>query len=108
MTKEPREYFECKFESQFGFLADELKDLEFLAEIDGRDPDMEFIREIAELRLRLAATDKKMSQLKAASPLAWPLIKKEIEQIVYELETSIKNMRVKKDIPIAEKPHVEC
>lgn len=108
MTREPREYFECKYESQLYFLADELDDLEYLAGNGGWGPDMEFTREVAELRLRLAAAVKKMSQLKAASALAWPHIKKEMGQIVYELGTSIKNMLVEKDIPLAEKPHLEC
>jgi len=108
MTREPREYFECKCEFQLDFLADELEDLEFLAENDGWSSDMESTREIAELRLRLAAAVRKMSQLKAASALAWPLIKKEMEQILYELGTSIKNMLVEKDILLAGKPHLEC
>jgi len=108
MTREPREYFECKCESQLDFLADELKDLEFLAENDGWSSDMEFTREIAELRLRLAAAVRKMSQLKAASALAWPHIKREMEQVLYELGTSIKNMLIERAVPLTEKPHLDC
>jgi hypothetical protein len=62
---------------------------------------------IAELRLCLAAAVRKMFQLKAASALAWQLIKK-TEQILYELGTSIKNILVEKDILLTEKPHLEC
>lgn len=63
---------------------------------------------IAEIRPRLAAAVRKMSQLKAASALAWPLIKKEMEKILYELGASIKNMLVENDILLTEKPHLEC
>lgn len=66
------------------------------------------LTKIAELRLCLAAALRKMFQLKAASALAWPLIKKETEQILYELGASIKNMFVEKDILLTEKPHLEC
>lgn len=108
MTREPREYFECKCESQLDFLLDELVDLESLAANEGGSSDMKFDREIAELRLRLATAVRKMSQLKAASALAWPLIKKEMERILFELGTSLKNMLVEKDIPLTDKPHLEC
>jgi hypothetical protein len=40
--------------------------------------------------------------------LAWPLIKKEMEKILYELGASIKNMLVENDILLTEKPHLEC
>jgi hypothetical protein len=108
MTREPREYFESKCESQLDFLTDELEDLEFLSENEGWDSDMESTREIAELKLRLAAAVKKMFQLKAASGLAWPQLKREMEQILYELGMSIKNMLTERTIPFAEKPHMEC
>jgi len=108
MPRESREYFESNCESQLDFLADEIEEMVFLAENEGGSSDMEYAREIAELRLRLAAAVRKMIQLKAASALAWPLIKKEMEQVLYELGASIKNLLVERTVPLIKKPHLEC
>lgn len=108
MRREQREFFHCKCESQLNFLLNELVDLEFLAANEGWSSDIEFAREIAELRLRLAIAVRKMSQLKAASSIAWPHLKREMEQVLYELGASIKNLLVERTAPLTKKPHLEC
>lgn len=46
--------------------------------------------------------------MKAASSIAWPHLKREMEQVLYELGTSIKNMLVERAVLLTEKPHLEC
>jgi hypothetical protein len=90
----PRDYFELQYESQLNSLADKLEDLRYQAETTFPVPGTEFLRDVAELRRQLAAAVKKLAQLKAASVLAWPHIKRELEEIVFNLATAIGNTAI--------------
>jgi phage terminase Nu1 subunit (DNA packaging protein) len=107
MRREPREYFEIKCESQLACLADELEDLEFEADNGDRDDDMELLREIAEIRLHLTAANRKMAQMKAASRLAWPSIRTEMEEILSSLGASIKGILIEREAPLSNKLHLD-
>jgi len=108
MTRESREYFEIKFEAQLEFLGGELDDVVDLAGKDGGIQDPEFVLEVGKLRLRLAEAARMMSQLKAASSLAWPYLKSEMEQILFQIATSIKVFLADKNAIGAKKSQLEC
>jgi hypothetical protein len=59
------------------------------------------------IHLNLASAVRKTTQLKAASLIAWPFIKQEIEQMLFELEASSKNIHDVKNSLLIKKLHEE-
>lgn len=92
MTKEPREYFEDKFDAQLKVFMDDLGELEFKVESMGWESEMENKREIIELRLKLEALAKEFQGLRTADDLSWRLGKEDMENALDEFGRSLKDV----------------
>jgi len=90
--KEPREYFEDKFDAQLQAFEEDLGELEFRVENMGWESGMENRREIMELRLRLDSLRKKVQELKAANDCSWQLRKEDMEMALAEFDSSLKSL----------------
>jgi len=90
--KEPREYFEDKFDAQLQTFKEDLGELEFKVENMGWESEMENKREITELRLRLASLKKKVQELKAANDCSWQLRKEDMEKALAEFDSSLRGL----------------
>jgi hypothetical protein len=91
MAREPREYFEDKFDAQLKTFEAELGDLEFKVGDTGWEPETDYLREIEELKLRLEAIRKKFHELKAASDASWRVEKEDIERALDDFGNTLKD-----------------
>ena len=107
MKSGQREYFEGECDSRLNYLIHELVDLESLAANEAQISKVELPSKLEVLHLNLASAARKTSQLKAASLIAWPFIKQEIERMLFELEASFKNIHDIRNSLLIKKSHEE-
>ncbi len=90
MSKEPREYFEDKFEAQLRAFKEELEEWQFKLENMGWESETDNLREVMELGLKLETATRKFQELRTASDSSWPLQKEAIENTLDEFGCSLK------------------
>jgi hypothetical protein len=92
MTKKytnPREYYVERLRGQVKEMAEKVSNLEFKIEESDWEPEMDYHKQIDELRIGLDRVRNKIEELEAASDSAWMKVLETAEDQLAELEASL-------------------
>jgi chromosome segregation ATPase len=92
MHKDPKEYFMDKLEENIREVEQQLDELETKVEDAGWEPEMDYDRQIENIRLRLEELEKEAERFEAASGSTWSEFKRNCENTLSEITEDVQEL----------------
>jgi len=93
MDGKSRDYFERKIRGLIREMEEEINSIEFQIEESGWEPDIDYRRQVDELRLGLKEAEKAVKETAASSDATWKIRYEEVEGNLKNLGNQLKSFR---------------
>jgi chromosome segregation ATPase len=91
--KEPKEYFVNRLSEQVSEMEEEISELEVRLEDSGWEPELDYEKQIDEMKIALREARERLSELESSGWKGWPTMYKETDASLGDLLTRIQTLR---------------